>query len=546
MIRHLYCLLFGLIILGSTGFGRSMDRFVQEKSSPVIHRSLTAFITAATADSVPVWIFFTDKGIHSLTDLTEASRTVQLPERTLRRRARGSVNPGVDLYDLPVKESYIDSLLFYGFTRRHTSAWLNAVSGYISRKNLEEVADLIFVQEIRLLPHRSVRHEITVQSAEPGKSYRESHLLNYGNSATQLEMINVPGLHDLGLSGNGILICLLDTGFDLQHNALQSVNVTARYDFVDQDSIVSDEPGKDSDNQDDHGTKVLSVIGGNCSGELYGTAFGASYLLGKTEIQDLEVVIEEDNWVACIEWAERLGADIASSSLVYNDWYDYKDMDGNTAITTRVADIAVARGMIVTVSAGNERNSEWHYICAPADADSVITVGAVDKKGILASFSSAGPTADGRIKPDVVAMGKAVVAVNTDNPSTFSSVDGTSYSNPLIAGVCALLLEAHPHWTPMQIREALIRTAARTDSPDNNYGWGLVDALAALHYRQPGDVNGDDLLNTDDVNLIAQFILATIQPDADTFKQADLNNDSLLDIRDLVLLINKLPPLPVR
>ncbi len=547
MNRLLNIILLWITALFSTAYCSDNELLNRDKEQPVVHPLVSVYQMSTTAEMLPVWIFFTCKSNSYKPEHDETTRPFRLPERTLRRRAKVMINAGIDYHDLPVNASFIDTLSLYGFTRRHNSTWLNAVSGYLPRTRLDKVARLPFVREIRLLPPATKRQQqFDFREKTSISAPRQNHLLHYGNSAIQLEMLNVPALHDLGLSGNGILICLLDTGYDLRHNALQSVKVIAEYDFINHDSVTINEPDKDPPGQDEHGTKVLSVVAGNSPGELYGTAYGASFLLGKTEILDAEVIIEEDNWVACIEWAERQGADIASSSLIYNEWYSYNDMDGNTAIITRVADMAVARGMIVTVSSGNERNSEWYYISAPADADSVISIGAVDRKGMLASFSSGGPTVDGRIKPEVVALGKAVLAVNPGIPSAYSYVDGTSFANPLIAGVCALLLEAHPYWTPMQVREALMQTADRAHSPDNNYGWGLVNALAALNYRQPGDVNGDDRLNHDDVYLMAQFILSTSQPEPDVFKSADINGDGVLNVCDLILLINRLDSLPVK
>jgi hypothetical protein len=217
---------------------------------------------------------------------------------------------------------------------------------------------------------------------------------------------------------------------------------------------------------------------------LIGPAFGADFALAKTEIKLSETQIEEDNWVAGVEWADDLGADIVSSSLGYQDWYTYEDMDGNTALCTIAADLAVSKGIVVVNSAGNERITTWYHIIAPADGDSVIAVGAVDLQGGLASFSSAGPTFDGRIKPDVVARGVQTYCAWANGG--YGGASGTSLSAPLVAGVCALLLEIHPDWTPIQVREALWHTASQADDPDNLYGYGIANAAEAsgLNYLE--------------------------------------------------------------
>jgi len=199
--------------------------------------------------------------------------------------------------------------------------------------------------------------------------------------------------------------------------------------------------------------------------------------LAKTEIEAVEDTIEEDYWAAGVEWADSLGADIVSSSLGYTDWYTYEDMDGNTAVCTQAADLAVSKGIVVVNAAGNERPYSWHYIIAPADRDSVIAVGAVNLSGQIASFSSAGPTYDGRIKPDVCALGVGVYCASAYG--SYKYLGGTSYATPLVAGVCALLLEANPDLNPIQVREALWTTASQADNPDTLYGYGIVNASKA-------------------------------------------------------------------
>jgi serine protease AprX len=517
------------------------------KKSPVVHKSLNLYLERfPDSIRVPVWIFMTDKGIRNAEDYRQAIRAERetVTDRVLARRKKVVGEELVSHGDLPVNDFYIDALISAGLEKRRTSRWLNAVSGFIARDRIDKIASIPFVKEITLL-RAGRRKPLPVSVSSPGEGVRlESWTLDYGRSADQLAQINVPAVHDLGYTGTGVLVCMLDTGFDLGHESLQHIRVAAEYDFIFDDETTSNEE-EDVANQDCHGTEVLSVIGGARDGQLYGPAFNADFMLAKTEDIRSETPIEEDNWVAAIEWAERLGADVASSSLGYNDWYTYEDMDGNTAVTTRAADRAVARGMVVVTAAGNERSARpgvepWYYIIAPADADSVIAVGAVNYKGMLASFSSVGPTFDGRIKPEVVARGAGVRCADTLSAIYYLNLSGTSFSTPLVSGTVALILEAHPNWTPSQVRDALLSTASLADQPDNEYGYGIIDALAAIHYRHRGDVDGDGVWGQRDVLLAADMLLQRVAYTEEAFAAADMDGNGILDILDIVKIVNLL------
>jgi subtilisin family serine protease len=208
--------------------------------------------------------------------------------------------------------------------------------------------------------------------------------------------------------------------------------------------------------------------------------------LGKTENSRFEQPIEEDYWVAAIEWAESLGAEVVSSSLGYTDWYTFEDLDGETAVTTRAANRATSLGVVVVNAAGNERDDPWGHIITPADGFDVIAVGAVDRTGILSWFSSPGPSADGRIKPDVCAMGvnNWLAANSPDGTDIYRNGSGTSFATPLVAGTIALILEIHRDWTPAQVREALTKSADRSLSPNNDYGWGIINAHLAAGMKK--------------------------------------------------------------
>lgn len=317
--------------------------------------------------------------------------------------------------------------------------------------------------------------------------------LDYGPSITQNALMHVPEIHNLGITGKNVLIGMMDTGFNRNHEALGGVQVVAEWDFIKKDGNTANETG-DPAGQDKHGSTTLGTIAGFKTGQLIGPAYEAQFALAKTEVENKEITIEEDNWVAGIEWMDSLGVDVVSSSLGYafgfldRPDYLFSEMDGKTAITTKAAEEAVKRGMVVVNSMGNERETFWKHLISPADGPHVIAVGAVGASGWLASFSSPGPTADGRIKPDCVAMGEQVYGLRF-NPfgqiiyNGYGYVSGTSYSCPLTAGVVGLILSAHPDLTPAQVMEAIHQTSDRAHQPDNDYGYGLVNAYKALLYH---------------------------------------------------------------
>jgi serine protease AprX len=235
------------------------------------------------------------------------------------------------------------------------------------------------------------------------------------------------------------------------------------------------------------------VLGGFEEGQLIGPAYAAGFILAKTENTFSETPVEEDNWAAAAEWAEALGADVISTSLGYLEYdspftsYSFADMNGETAISTRAANLAASLGVVVVASAGNSGFDAAHNtLGAPADGRGVIAAGAVDPLGTRAFFSSVGPTADGRIKPDVAAQGVSVKVASPTSPSLYGLAAGTSFSCPLTAGVAALVIQAHPEYTPQQVADALRTTAGQASRPDNLLGYGIVNAAAAVGSRPQG------------------------------------------------------------
>jgi subtilisin family serine protease len=310
--------------------------------------------------------------------------------------------------------------------------------------------------------------------------------LDYGNALRQLELIRVPEVHELWVDGTDITVGMLDNGYRWRpHEAMAGLKVRGEYDFIFQDTLTENE-AIDLYGQDAHGTSTFSALGGFMPGQLIGPAFNADFYLAKTEKNGSETQIEEDYWVQGIEWLEARGASIVSASLGYLDWDDgtgYSwgggDLDGRTAVTTRAAVEAQRRGVVVVTAMGNDGPSPGTII-APADADSIIAVGAVNYEKGVAGFSSRGPSSDQRIKPDVCAPGVSVYCANKAGADTYEYASGTSLATPLAAGVAALLRSVRPELTPVQLRDLLRATADKADAPDNARGWGMIDAWEAV------------------------------------------------------------------
>ncbi len=417
------------------------------------------------------WIYFYDKA---------GSEMCHISQKAKDRRAKSDVQSNHLWYDLEVSQIYINDILELGITIENESRWLNAVSVMCKISDIEKIAKLKSVKKIEpVIGYKKTKIEYADNSLSNSRDF------DYGNALAQIEQINVHELHNAGYTGEGVIILVMDTGFDLTHNAMANINVIAQWDVINNDSETANETSaEDSSSQDHHGTAVLSTIAAYAPGELIGVAFDAEFLLAKTEDVTQEVQQEEDNYIAGLEWGEANGADVVSTSLGYLDWYTYEDMDGNTAVTTIGIDIAVGLGMVCVTAAGNEGNDQsWYYIIAPADADSVISVGAVRENGLIASFSSHGPTFDGRIKPEVCARGSYTWCINSNSTTTYSQMSGTSLACPLVGGAVALIRQAKPDWSAMEVREAVMMTASQSSNPDNSYGYGIMNAADAVEYE---------------------------------------------------------------
>jgi serine protease AprX len=433
-----------------------------------------------------VWVFFTDKGDQH--QLLKNPGSVVSKESLKRRSKVFPPHSLISAEDLPVSTQYISLLEMKGFKVKHKSKWFNGVSGIIRGSDLPGITSLKFVREVDVVAKLKKDYDVSSDQTQMKNTGSEDiHSLNYGLSITQVQQINVPALHNEGYYGQGITICVMDAGFNrLSHEVFAAMNIIAKWDFVNNDPGVGDSTDMGSGS---HGTQTLSVIGGYKEGQLIGPAFQSAYILAKTENTQSETPIEEDNWIAALEWADSIGVDVTSTSLGYLTYdppypsYTWQHMDGNTARITIAADLAVKKGIVVLNSAGNSGfNSTRNTLGAPADGDSVIAVGAVTSSGTRSSFSSVGPTVDGRIKPDIMAMGSFVRVASPSSNTGYTYSDGTSFSCPLAAGVAALVLCVNPNLTPMQVRDALRNTASKNSSPDNLMGWGIINAVNAAGY----------------------------------------------------------------
>ena len=423
-----------------------------------------------------------------------------LTQRSLDRRVKSYIS--LDMNDLPVTPSYITQIAATGAIVLFPLKWFNAVvintnDPYILAAisalpcvgYLEQVLVLNPVRETTGSGIRQVEEIPPYTLTQPCSvsANKSSGVIDYGQAYNQAHMISVDGLHDLGFTGKGMMIAVLDAGF---YHADQ----IAAFDSLWQNNRILGTrdfsiPGNNvfGDNMHTHGTNVLSIMGANLPGQMVGTAPDASFWLIRTEVGQYEAPIEEYNWAGGAEFADSLGVDVINSSLGYttfdNTMYNhtYADMNGRTTPVTRAADLAASRGILVVNSAGNSGGAPWQYIGAPADGDSVFTIGAVDALGNYAAFSSTGPTSDGRMKPDITAQGQGTTIISGGGNVAHGS--GTSFSSPVMAGALACLWQSAPSFSAEEIRIAVRRTASKANDPDSLYGWGipnLVNARAVL------------------------------------------------------------------
>ncbi len=444
------------------------------------------------------FIYFKDKGINPGSKLNKSSQLYQqaveeLSERAIERRIKNMGDEFITYEDLPLSDNYLTVIKDLGIEIIHELKWFNSVSVRMNEAPIELVKSLSFVDKVAPVKSFTFQKKLV----DDFELYKYTSTPGYGQSFTQLNLSDIPLVHSKGITGEDVIIGLLDTGYDWErHISLNTRSVLAEYDFIFDDNVTANQPG-DHPSQHDHGTLIFSIIGGYHDSTMIGAAFNSSYLLAKTEDIRSETRVEEDNYAAALIWMEGLGVDITSSSLGYSTFdspgesYTYSDMDGKTTIVTRAAEFAFMRGVATFTSAGNEGNAPWFYITAPADGKNTIGVGAVNSANQIAGFSSRGPSSDGRIKPEIVAMGVGVygASASTDNGYRFAS--GTSTSAPIASGVAALLLSSHRHLKNTQIRSILLESSDNSINPNNDIGYGLVSAKRAIEFPNLEFINND-------------------------------------------------------
>ncbi|MDZ4712533.1 MAG: S8 family serine peptidase [bacterium] len=491
---------FTIIIFTLLGSNNFRNEFKLSKS---IQSELN---TKTSGEKILAWIEFKDKGVL-------ADNMIYRPEKFLtqesitRRKKVKPLNTLADYTDVPVYADYINELVRSGINIKNKSKWFNRVSCYLTKEQVNNIVDIDFVSRVDVVrTFKKNPEDIELQNSNEefeqnsdGIPNNVSYQLNYGSSLTQMEMINAPIAHDSGYKGQGVLIASFDAGFDnLAHPVFDSIRARGlrTFDFVNGDTNVGDQSGQMGEGS--HGTQTLSLVGGYRPANLISPAFRSKYILAKTENTDSETPLEEDNWIAAAEWADSLGADIITSSLGYigmdigsSHSYDWTWMNGDSCLITIGADLAVNKGIIVCNSAGNEGFDPVHNtLGAPSDGDSVICVGSVNSPSKnRSSFSSVGLSVDGRIKPDVCALGSNNYVAAPNGSTGYTSGSGTSFSCPMTAGACAVILSANPNLTPRQMWSLLTQTADSSFAPNRRRGWGLINTWEAVKLAKPKTLN---------------------------------------------------------
>lgn len=406
-----------------------------------------------------------------------------LTQRSLDRRL--TQNIALDIKDVPIHQPFIDQIATAnGITVLAKSKWLNCLHVRGLQTDIASLSSLSFVASIQYANHSlNARNSSNTSSNQTNKWQESLVTYNYGNATTQVQMLNTQVLHEQNYTGSGKIIAIMDAGFPgvdtttpfqrLRDNGL----ILGGYDFVNNTTnpYVSNQ----------HGTQVLSTMGGFVANQLVGTAPDAKYYLFITEDYSSETPLEETNWAEAAEMADYYGVDIINTSLGYFGYdnisysYNYSHMNGTKSIIAQAADIAFSRGMITVTSAGNSGNSGNPYVATPADALTTLTVGAVAADRTRSYFSSIGPTFDGRLKPDVMALGSSSTVANQAGVVTTSS--GTSFSGPIMAGSVASLWSAYPNKTNAEILQMVKQSADLYTTPNNQYGFGIPNFKLALN-----------------------------------------------------------------
>lgn len=466
--------------------------------------------------------------IVKLKDKTGTPYSVNDPSKFLSARAiarRAKQHIAIDETDLPVTPRYIDSIRLSGDVQiLDESKWLNQVCiATTDSSAIDKINSFPFVFTTQPLkrtanPKLSLRNKwedsitknkFSERSSNISSPLAPSHVsgdyYSYGDAFDQVHIHNGEYLHNKGFHGEGMLIAILDAGFYHYQTlpAFDSVNmkhqVMETYDFVDNEVSVNEDYY--------HGMQVFSIIAGNIPGQLVGTAPNADFLLYRSEDVSSESPVEEQYWAAAAERADSMGADVITTSLGYDTFdnpifdYTYADMNGHTTLIAKEGTMAARKGMIVLAAAGNEGNNSWHFITTPADADSIISVGAVNNLGLSASFSSYGPSSDGRVEPVAASVGEGTFVSSTTGP--IGSGNGTSFATPNLAGLVTCLWQAFPEFTNMEIIDAVKKSSSIYNDPDDRIGYGIPDFEKAYDdlYQQRILRNANALLGNQNIKI---------------------------------------------
>ena len=430
------------------------------------------------------WVQFSDK---QGTPYTIANPSDYLSPRAIERRHKFGIS--IDSLDLPVNPAYVEAVAsINGVQMLNTSKWMNGVTIILYDTSLTStIAALPHVSDVTLycigLGPDIVSETHQGSDFFTRKNWNEEYSDEwYGYAYGQLQQMNGAALHRAGYTGSGVLIGVADGGFIRVNNMSCLRHIYDSSHFVAKRNFV--EPGKSIYQYGDHGSMVLSCMAAFDPGLAVGTAPEASYALAVTEDPRSESPIEEFNWISAIEFFDSLGVDLVNTSLGYrnlgNSPFNYTDsmLDGHTPPSSRAAEIATAKGILIVVAAGNEGRDK---LGAPGDAEHALTVGAVDEHSNYAHFSSYGTTGDGRSKPDVGARGENALMIVTNN--LVSSANGTSFASPILCGMMACVMQRCPNLTPYQLCDSVRAWGSLADNPANNLGYGIPDFSKALNFE---------------------------------------------------------------
>lgn len=461
--------------------------------------TLGAYAAMAQATYHRYWVTLTDKN--------NSPYSIESPEEFLTQRAierRERQNIPIVENDLPVNQTYINAISNTGAVVLNRSRWFNAVTIFADANTINAVFALPFVASYRQIARRanpSGSDKLAMESPIKSLSLTDFSPSDYGMALNQIEMIGGLPLHAQDYRGEGMVIAVLDAGFQNINNMSVFDKMFSENRLLGMRDFVAG--GTNVIGHHSHGTHVLSIMAADLPGQMIGTAPDASYWLLRSEEGGSELIVEEYNWISAAEFADSVGADVINSSLGYTTFDDtlqdhtYSDLDGNTTPITKAADIAASKGILVVNSAGNSGASPWYYIGAPADGDSVLAVGAVDSMSVYAEFSSKGPSADNRVKPNVAAQG-ALTTFASSWDGSITKGNGTSFSGPVIAGMSACLWQANPSVTNMQLLHAIEASSSQYQSPDEKLGYGIPNFSTAnlnLQDIQVADFNETELVH---------------------------------------------------